>query len=94
MAGLVIQTFEQSKVLFLCVWLTKAVVRHGIIASLGEQKGRYDIGSCFVVVDPNRLAYWLGKLVDMSQSRKKAPNKLALCSTFLCHDVNASSRLN
>ena len=39
--------------LFLCVWLTKAVVRRGIIAPLGGQKGRYDIGSCFVVVDPS-----------------------------------------
>jgi len=32
----------------LCKWLEKATVRH-VIASLGKQKGRYNIGSCFII---------------------------------------------
>ena len=31
----------------LCKWLKKAIVRH-VIASLGKQKGRHNIGSCFI----------------------------------------------
>ena len=41
------QTFEHSREPLLCEWLEKAIVRH-VIASLGEQKGRHNIRSCFI----------------------------------------------
>ena len=31
----------------LCKWLEKAIA-HRVIASLGKQKGRHNIGSCFI----------------------------------------------
>ena len=40
------QTFEHSREP-LCEWLEKAIVRR-IITSLGKQKGRHNIGSCFI----------------------------------------------
>ena len=36
-----------ERVLLLCKWLEKAIVRR-VIASLGNQKGRHNIGSCFI----------------------------------------------
>ena len=39
--------FEHSREPLLCEWLDKAIVRRAI-ASLGEQKGRHNIGSCFI----------------------------------------------
>ena len=41
------QTFEHSREPLLCEWLERALVRR-VIASLGEQKGRHNIGSCFI----------------------------------------------
>ena len=40
------QTFEHSRELLLCEWLEKAIVCH--ITSLGKQKGKHNIGSCFI----------------------------------------------
>ena len=39
--------FEHLRDPLLCEWLEKAIVRH-VIASLGEQKGRHNIGNCFI----------------------------------------------
>ena len=39
--------FEHSREPLLCEWLKKAIVRR-VIASLGEQKGRHNISSCFI----------------------------------------------
>ena len=39
--------FEHSREPLLCEWLEKAIVRC-VIASLGKQKGRHNIGSCFI----------------------------------------------
>ena len=39
--------FKYSREPLLCEWLDKAIVRR-VIASLGEQKGRHNIGNCFI----------------------------------------------
>ena len=40
-----VPAFEREPLL--CKWLEKAIVRC-VIASLGKQKGRHNIGSCFI----------------------------------------------
>ena len=41
------QTLQHSREPLLCKWLEKAIVRR-VIDSLGKQKGRHNIGSCFI----------------------------------------------
>ena len=41
------QSFKRSREPLLCEWLKKAIVRC-VIASLGEQKDRHNIRSCFI----------------------------------------------
>ena len=54
MAGLLLlshsnlsNVFKHSREPLLCEWLKKGIVRR-VIASLGEQKGRHNIGNCFI----------------------------------------------
>ena len=41
------KAIQHSREPLLCEWLEKAIVRR-VIASLGEQKGRHNIGNCFI----------------------------------------------
>ena len=56
------QTFANSREL-LCKWLEKAIVRR-VITSLGKQKGRQNVESCFIYKAVTK------RLLDSCQERK------------------------